>query len=45
MKTASEITNISNKWTINLYFDALNRSQAIIEFTPDGTILKANANF
>lgn len=25
--------------------DALNRSQAIIEFSPDGTILTANANF
>ena len=26
-------------------FDALGRSQAIIEFTPDGTILTANINF
>ncbi|MCJ2048263.1 methyl-accepting chemotaxis protein [Methylobacterium sp. J-070] len=26
-------------------FDALNRSQAAIEFQPDGTILTANANF
>jgi len=26
-------------------FDALSRSQAVIEFTPDGTILTANANF
>ena len=26
-------------------FDALNRSQAIIEFTPEGTILTANPNF
>ncbi|MCJ2057605.1 PAS domain S-box protein, partial [Methylobacterium sp. J-048] len=26
-------------------FDALDRSQAVIEFRPDGTILTANANF
>ncbi|WP_017926087.1 PAS domain-containing methyl-accepting chemotaxis protein [Thioalkalivibrio sp. HL-Eb18] len=26
-------------------FEALDRSQAVIEFTPDGTILKANDNF
>ncbi|MCJ2099656.1 PAS domain-containing protein, partial [Methylobacterium sp. E-046] len=26
-------------------FDALNQSQAVIEFQPDGTILTANANF
>jgi methyl-accepting chemotaxis protein len=26
-------------------FEALNRSQAVIEFNPDGTILTANANF
>ena len=25
--------------------DALDRSQAVIEFKPDGTILTANANF
>ena len=27
------------------YVDAINRSQAVIEFTPDGTILTANDNF
>ena len=27
------------------YVDAINRSQAVIEFTPDGTILTANENF
>ncbi|QFS97498.1 Biofilm dispersion protein BdlA [Labrenzia sp. THAF191b] len=33
----------SNMW--KAAFDALNRSQAIIEFTPEGTILTANPNF
>ncbi|SUI42619.1 Chemotaxis regulator BdlA [Shewanella baltica] len=46
MKTASEITQYKQQLDDqSAIFDALNRSQAIIEFTPDGTILKANANF
>ncbi|MCS6230800.1 PAS domain S-box protein [Shewanella baltica] len=46
MKTASEITQDKHQMDDQAaIFDALNRSQAIIEFTPDGTILKANANF
>ncbi|MCS6174074.1 methyl-accepting chemotaxis protein [Shewanella baltica] len=46
MKTASEITQDKQQLDDQAaIFDALNRSQAIIEFTPDGTILKANANF
>ncbi|WP_020095760.1 PAS domain-containing protein [Methylobacterium oryzae] len=30
---------------ISFTFDALDRSQAVIEFEPDGTIITANANF
>lgn len=46
MKIASDITNeklvASSQEAVS---DALNRSQAIIEFTPDGHIIGANDNF
>ena len=45
-KLGHDITNQHNEAaTQNAVFDALNRSQAVIEFTPDGTILNANQNF
>lgn len=46
MKIAADITKeklqLDDQAAI---FDALNKSQAIIEFTPEGTILNANHNF
>lgn len=46
MKTAADITQDKHQLDDQAaIFNALNRSQAIIEFTTDGTILKANTNF
>ncbi|MDO8827690.1 MAG: PAS domain-containing methyl-accepting chemotaxis protein [Methylophaga sp.] len=45
-KIASDVTNMDNKIRdLEAAFSALNRSMAIIEFTPDGHILNANENF
>lgn len=46
MKIASDVTQerIKSK-DREAVFDALNRSQAVIEFTPEGYILNANENF
>lgn len=45
-KIASDITQFYYKKQKNdALFSALDRSQAIIEFTPDGTVLAANDNF
>ncbi|CAH0525290.1 Biofilm dispersion protein BdlA [Vibrio hippocampi] len=45
-KIASDITELSyQKQTNDDLFSALDKSQAIIEFEPDGTILSANSNF
>ena len=46
MKIASDITERKNR-TANVegQIDALHRAQAVIEFTPDGTIQTANKNF
>ncbi|MDO8332628.1 MAG: PAS domain-containing methyl-accepting chemotaxis protein [Pseudomonas sp.] len=42
----SELANCQNQLnSLSSTFDALNRSMAIIEFKPDGTILGANDNF
>ncbi len=40
-----EIANLAGERSDQGTFEALDRSQALIEFTPDGTILSANANF
>jgi methyl-accepting chemotaxis protein len=46
VKTASDITAVKNKAVEDAgKLDAISRSQAVIEFTPDGTILTANENF
>ncbi|TWT32209.1 Biofilm dispersion protein BdlA [Posidoniimonas corsicana] len=46
VKIASDITETKRSALDQLaVLDALGRSQACIEFTPDGTILKANDNF
>ncbi|MBV7316993.1 PAS domain-containing methyl-accepting chemotaxis protein [Shewanella sp. NIFS-20-20] len=46
MKIASDVTLDKKKSdTQSAVFDALSRSQAVIEFTPDGKIITANANF
>lgn len=46
MKTAADITQDKHQLDDQAaILNSLERSQAIIEFTPDGTILKANANF
>lgn len=45
-KIASDVTNSVNKVRdLEAAFNALNRSMAIIEFSIDGQILNANANF
>jgi len=45
-KLASDITEINEQNKKNdALFSALNKSQAIIEFDPEGTILTANSNF
>jgi len=46
LKIATDVTQSYNKMRdLEAAFSALNRSMAIIEFTPDGQILKANDNF
>ncbi len=46
VKFATDVTALANQRNEqNAIFDALDRSQAVIEFTPDGYILHANANF
>jgi len=46
MKIASDVTQDTiNTITQKAIMDALSRSQAVIEFTPDGNILSANKNF
>lgn len=46
MKIASDVTDEKNKLQSREYvLNALDKSLAIIEFTPDGTILNANQNF
>ncbi|SKA45887.1 methyl-accepting chemotaxis sensory transducer with Pas/Pac sensor [Enterovibrio nigricans DSM 22720] len=46
MKIASDITQEKIKLDDQqAVFDALNKSMAVIEFHPDGTIIKANENF
>ena len=46
MKIASDVTTEKARLeSKNALFDALSRSQAIIEFTPEGYILDANDNF
>ena len=45
-KFASDVTEQTVKDALNAgIIEALNRSQAVIEFEPDGTIVKANENF
>lgn len=46
MKTASDVTSQKTKLdSQSAIFEALDRSTAIIEFHPDGTIIQANENF
>ena len=46
IKLAQDVTaNTEKRHRQEAVMDALDRSQAIIEFTPDGTILDANENF
>ncbi|MHB0776358.1 methyl-accepting chemotaxis protein [Halomonas sp. WWR20] len=46
VKTATEITDkVHQEQEMRSRLDAINRSMAVIEFTPDGTILTANQNF
>lgn len=46
MKIASDVTDeVNEKKATDAILCALDRSQAVIEFTPDGTILHANQNF
>ncbi|MBN45140.1 MULTISPECIES: methyl-accepting chemotaxis protein [unclassified Methylophaga] len=46
LKIAADVTQSHNNMRdLEAAFSALNRSMAIIEFTPDGQILKANDNF
>ena len=46
VKLAFDVTAQHNESASqNAVFTALNRSQAVIEFTPDGTITNANQNF
>lgn len=46
LKIASDVTQSCNKIRdLQAAFNALNRSMAIIEFTPEGEILTANDNF
>ncbi|WP_434362735.1 PAS domain-containing methyl-accepting chemotaxis protein [Parasalinivibrio latis] len=46
MKTASDVTDQKTKLdSQSAIFEALDRSTAIIEFNPDGTIIRANTNF
>ena len=46
IKIATDITDVKNKALDDeRKLDAISRSQAVIEFQPDGTILDANENF
>ena len=46
MKIASDVTSKHNRLRDQkAVFDAINRSMAVIEFKPDGTIIEANQNF
>lgn len=46
MKTAMDVTKAKESINdLNGQMNAIHRVQAVIEFTPDGTILKANDNF
>uniref|UniRef100_A0A486XLN3 Methyl-accepting chemotaxis protein n=1 Tax=Rheinheimera sp. BAL341 TaxID=1708203 RepID=A0A486XLN3_9GAMM len=46
IKIATDITQMHNSMTAKeAVFTALNRSMAMIEFSPDGTVLDANENF
>lgn len=46
MKIASDVTDeVNQNKETEAILSALNRSQAVIEFTPDGYILSANQNF
>ncbi|MDX1800891.1 MAG: PAS domain-containing methyl-accepting chemotaxis protein, partial [Marinobacter sp.] len=46
IKIASDVTEQQNDLLDrNAMFDALNKSLAVIEFKPDGTIIQANQNF
>lgn len=46
VKFATDITEQKLLETkVSAQIDAINRSQAVIEFTPEGTIVKANENF
>ena len=46
LKFASNVTENHNQLrTQKFILEAINRSMAVIEFTPDGTILEANGNF
>jgi len=46
MKIASDVTPEHDRMRDQqAVFDAMNRSMAVIEFEPDGTIITANANF
>ncbi len=46
LKIAKDITAQKNQLAEQkAVFDAINRASAVIEFKPDGTILKANSNF
>lgn len=46
MKIASDVTDEQTRLRDQAaVFDAINRSMAVIEFTPDGTVISANENF
>ena len=46
MKIASDVTDEQTRLREQTaVFDAINRSMAVIEFTPDGTVISANENF
>nr|WP_215395994.1 PAS domain-containing methyl-accepting chemotaxis protein [Rheinheimera oceanensis] len=46
MKIANDVTKVHEQFVSNSAFiNAVERSNAVIEFTPDGTILTANENF
>jgi methyl-accepting chemotaxis protein len=42
---ADAVSGLENLSDLRARLDALDRSQAVIEFTPDGTVVSANANF
>ncbi|AYA63130.1 methyl-accepting chemotaxis protein [Alteromonas sp. RKMC-009] len=46
VKLAKDVTESHNEWqNKEALFEALNRSMAVIEFLPDGTVVTANQNF